>query len=108
VYLCPQLRPGEILVERMRDIPVIIADESVIFPAPTVETMGFDARLAQRTELAHAEFMKRTSRLHWCNWRACYGPATRSRRCKEFLLVRRCHEPAPRAIPRPHHPERGR
>ncbi len=70
VSLRPQLRPGEILVERMGDIPLIIADESVIFPTPTAETMGFDAWMEQRTELAHAEFMRRTSRLLWCDWRA--------------------------------------
>lgn len=70
VHLRPQLRPGEILVERMGDIPLIIADESLIFPTPTAETMGFDAWMKQRTELAHAEFMRRTSRLLWCDWRA--------------------------------------
>ena len=70
VHLRPQLRPGEILVERLGDIPLIIADESVIFPTPTAESMGFDAWLKQRTELAHAEFMRRTSRLLWCDWRA--------------------------------------
>ena len=68
VHMSPQLRPGEILVERMGDIPLIIADESVIFPAPTAETMGFDAWMKQRTELAHAEFMRRTSRRLWCDW----------------------------------------
>ncbi len=70
VHLRPQLRPGEILVERMGDIPLIVADESVIFPAPTAETMGFDAWMKQRIDLAHAEFMRRTSRLLWCDWRA--------------------------------------
>ncbi|WP_305821375.1 hypothetical protein [Massilia brevitalea] len=70
VHLRPQLRPGEILVERMGDIPLIIADASLIFPTPTAETMGFDTWMKQRTDLAHAEFMKRTSRLLWCDWRA--------------------------------------
>lgn len=70
VHMSPQLRPGEILVERMGDIPLIIADESLIFATPTAETMGFDAWMRQRTELAHAEFMRRTSRLLWCDWRA--------------------------------------
>jgi len=70
VSLRPQLRPGEILVERMGEIPLIIADESLIFPIPTAEPMGFDAWMQQRTELAHAEFMRRTSRLLWCDWRA--------------------------------------
>ena len=74
VHLRPQLRPGEILVERMGDIPMIVADESVIFPTPTAETMGFDAWSKQRTELAHAEFMRRTSRLLWCDWRAATTP----------------------------------
>jgi len=74
VHLRPQLRPGEILVERMGDIPMIVADESVIFPTPTAETMGFDAWIKQRTELAHAEFMRRTSRLLWCDWRAATTP----------------------------------
>lgn len=75
VHLSPQLRPGETLVERMGDIPLIIADESLIFPVPTAETMGFDAWLKQRTDLAHAEFMRRTSRLLWCDWRAATTPA---------------------------------
>lgn len=70
VHLRPQLRPGEILVERMGDIPMVIGDDSVFFPTPTAETMGFDAWMKQRIDLAHAEFMKRTSRLHWCDWRA--------------------------------------
>jgi len=70
VSLRPQLRPGEILVERMGDIPLIVVDESVIFPTPTAETMGFDVWMKQRTDLAHAEFMKRTSRRLWCDWRA--------------------------------------
>lgn len=70
VHLRPQLRPGEILCERMGDIPLIIADESLIFPTPTAETMGFDAWMEQRANLAHAEFMRRTSRLLWCDWRA--------------------------------------
>lgn len=70
VHLRPQLRPGEILCERMGDIPLIIVDESLIFPVPTAESMGFDAWMEQRTELAHAEFMRRTSRLLWCDWRA--------------------------------------
>jgi len=70
VHLRPQLRPGEILCERMGDIPLIIVDESLIFPVPTAETMGFDAWMKQRTDLAHAEFMRRTSRLLWCDWRA--------------------------------------
>jgi len=74
VHLRPQLRPGEILVERMGEIPLIIADESLIFPAPTAETMGFDAWMEQRTELAHAEYMRRTSRLLWCDWRAVTAP----------------------------------
>ena len=75
VHMRPQLRPGEILVERMGDIPLIIADDRVIFPTPTAETMGFDAWMQQRTELAHAEFMRRTSRLLWCDWRAATTPA---------------------------------
>lgn len=70
VSLRPQLRPGEILCERMGDIPLIVVDESMIFPTPTAETLGFDAWMQQRTELAHAEFMRRTSRLLWCDWRA--------------------------------------
>lgn len=70
VHLRPQLRPGEILCERMGDIPLIIADESLIFPTPTAEAMGFDAWMKQRADLAHAEFMRRTSRLLWCDWRA--------------------------------------
>ena len=68
VHLRPQLRPGEILCERMGDIPLIIVDESLIFPAPNAETMGFDTWMKQRTDLAHAEFMKRTSRRLWCDW----------------------------------------
>lgn len=68
VRLRPQLRPGEILCERAGEIPLVIADESVIFPAPTAETMGFDAWMKQRIDLAHAEFMRRTSRLLWCDW----------------------------------------
>ncbi len=68
VHLRPQLRPGEILCERMGDIPLIIVDETLIFPTPTAETMGFDAWMKQRTDLAHAEFMKRTSRGLWCDW----------------------------------------
>ena len=75
VHMSPQLRPGEILVERMGDIPLIVADECVIFPAPTAETMGFDTWMKQRTDLAHAEFMRRTSRLLWCDWRAATTPA---------------------------------
>ena len=67
VHLRPQLRPGE--------IPLIIADESLIFPTPSAETMGFDTWMQQRTELAHAEFMRRTSRLLWCDWRAATTPA---------------------------------
>jgi len=70
VHLRPQLRPGEILCERMGDIPLIVADESLIFPTPNAETMAFDAWMKQRTDLAHAEFMRRTSRLLWCDWRA--------------------------------------
>lgn len=34
------------------------------------EVIGFDAWMTQRTDLAHADFMKRTSRLLWCDWRA--------------------------------------
>ena len=75
VHLRPQLRPGEILVERMGDIPLIVVDESLIFPTPTAETMGFDAWMKQRADLAHAEFMRRTSRLLWCDWRAVATPA---------------------------------
>ncbi|MDN4061290.1 hypothetical protein QPK31_24015 [Massilia sp. YIM B02769] len=75
VSLRPQLRPGEILVERMGEIPLIVVDESMIFPAPTAEAMGFDAWMQQRTELAHAEYMRRTSRLLWCDWRAVTTPA---------------------------------
>lgn len=75
VHLRPQLRPGEILCERMGDIPLIIADENLIFPTPTAETMGFDAWMKQRANLAHAEFMRRTSRLLWCDWRATATPA---------------------------------
>ncbi|MDN4061471.1 hypothetical protein QPK31_24930 [Massilia sp. YIM B02769] len=75
VHLRPQLRPGEILVERMGDIPLIVVDESLIFPTPTAETMGFDTWMKQRTDLAHAEFMRRTSRLLWCDWRAATTPA---------------------------------
>ncbi|MEW6023585.1 MAG: hypothetical protein AB1807_15765 [Pseudomonadota bacterium] len=75
VHLRPQLRPGEILCERMGDIPLIVADESLIFPTPTAETMGFDTWMKQRTDLAHAEFMRRTSRLLWCDWRAATTPA---------------------------------
>jgi len=74
VHLRPQLRAGEILVERMGEIPLIIADESLIFPTPTAEAMGFDAWLKQRTDLAHAEFMRRTSRLLWCDWHAVTTP----------------------------------
>jgi len=70
VRLRPQLRPGEILCERAGEIPLVIADESLIFPAPSAETMGFDAWMKQRADLAHAEFMRRTSRLLWCDWRA--------------------------------------
>jgi len=75
VHLRPQLRPGEILCERMGDIPLIVIDESLIFPTPTAETMGFDTWMKQRTDLAHAEFMRRTSRLLWCDWRAATTPA---------------------------------
>jgi len=39
--------------------------------APTeVEVLGFDAWMRKRTNDAHAEFMKRTSRLLLCDWRA--------------------------------------
>lgn len=75
VHLSPQLRPGEILVERLGDIPMIIVDESLIFPTPSAATMDFDAWMKQRTDLAHAEFMRRTSRLLWCDWRAVTTPA---------------------------------
>lgn len=44
-------------------------------PAPGVETMGYDAWLKARTDAAHAEFMKRTSRHLWCDWRAVATPA---------------------------------
>jgi len=69
VHLRPQLRPGEILCERMGDIPLILIDESLIFPTPTAETMGFDTWMKQRIDLAHADFMKRTSAHLVCDWR---------------------------------------
>lgn len=75
VHLRPQLRHGEILCERMGEIPLIVVDEGLIFPTPTAETMGFDAWMKQRAALAHAEFMRRTSRLLWCDWRAVTTPA---------------------------------
>ncbi len=70
VHLRPQLRPGEILCERMGEIPLIVTDASSLFPAPSAQDMGYDAWLKARTDAAHAEFMERTSRLLWCDWRA--------------------------------------
>jgi len=70
VLLRPQLRPGEILCERMGEIPLIVTDASSLFPALSAQDMGYDAWLKARTDAAHAEFMERTSRPLWCDWRA--------------------------------------
>jgi len=70
VHLRPQLRPGEILCERLGEIPLIVCDPAQLSPEPCAQTMGYDAWMKQRTDLAHAEYMKRTSRTLWCDWRA--------------------------------------
>ncbi|WP_312547571.1 hypothetical protein [Massilia sp.] len=70
VRLRPQLRPGEVLCERMGEIPLIVTDASSLFPASSAQGMGYDAWMKRRVDLAHAEFMERTSRRLWCDWRA--------------------------------------
>lgn len=70
VHLRPQLRPGEILCERMGEIPLIVTDASALFPASSAQGMGYDAWMKARTDAAHVEFMERTSRRLWCDWRA--------------------------------------
>lgn len=39
-------------------------------PKHPAEVIGFDAWMRERTEAVHAAFMRRTSRLLWCDWRA--------------------------------------
>ena len=70
VHLSPQLRPGETLVERLGDIPMIISNLDELTPAPLPPAVHFDTWMKQRIDLAHAEFMERTSRRLWCDWRA--------------------------------------
>ena len=74
VRLRPQLRPNEILCERPGDIPVIITDPSALAATPPTQVVDFDIWMKQRIDLAHAEFMKRTSRRLWCDWRAVATP----------------------------------
>lgn len=69
MHLRPQLRAGEILCERMGDIPLIVSLANCAPLAHPAEAMGFDSWMLARTDAAHSAFMKRTSAPLPCDWR---------------------------------------
>ena len=73
----PQLRPGEILCERLGDIPMIVTEPegAAMLPAPAPpEHPHFDDWYSNRIKVAHAMFMERTSYHPRCDWRV-FSPA---------------------------------
>lgn len=68
MHLRPQLRPGEILCERLGDIPLVLMRDECAALVPATPVVHFDTWMSQRTATAHAEFMERTSRQLRCDW----------------------------------------
>ena len=68
-HLRPQVRPGEILCERMGDIPMIVtgAEYAALVPPPVA--LDFDTWYRHRINVAHARYMERTSYHLSCDWR---------------------------------------
>jgi hypothetical protein len=69
VHLRPQVRPGEILCERLGDIPMIVSDAEYAALLPPPLALDFDTWYGHRINVAHAKFMERTSYHPSCDWR---------------------------------------
>ena len=69
MHMRPQLRPGEILCERLGDIPLIVTHAECSTLVPSKPTVDFDTWMRNRVEAAHADFMANMSRRLPCDWR---------------------------------------
>jgi len=68
VHMRPQVRKGEILCERLGDIPIILTEGECVAVLPPVEPLDFDTWYRHRINVAHAKYMERTSYHPSCDW----------------------------------------
>jgi len=68
-HLSPEVRPGEILCERMGDIPMIVTEVECAALLPSPMALDFDTWYRHRINVAHAKFMESTSYHCPCDWR---------------------------------------
>lgn len=70
VHLRPEVRPGEILVERLGDIPIIVTDAECTAMLLCAVALDFDTWYRHRINVTHARCIERTSYRPRCNRRA--------------------------------------